>query len=87
MPALISGQTDAVLGGFWTHETILAEKEGFAVDVMRVEDWGVPDYYELVLVASEQTVEEQPETISTLLSVLQQGYTEAMADPEAALAA
>jgi putative hydroxymethylpyrimidine transport system substrate-binding protein len=87
LPALISGQTDAVLGGFWTHETILAEQEGFAIDVMRVEEWGVPDYYELVLVCSEQTVSERPETVSTLLSVLQRGYLEAIADPEAALAA
>jgi putative hydroxymethylpyrimidine transport system substrate-binding protein len=87
LPALISGQTDAVLGGFWTHETIVAEQEGIAIDVMRVEEWGVPDYYELVLVCSEQTVAERPDTVSNLLSVLQRGYLETIADPEAALAA
>jgi putative hydroxymethylpyrimidine transport system substrate-binding protein len=54
---------------------------------MRVEEWGVPDYYELVLVCSEETVNERPETVSTLLSVLQRGYLETIADPEAALAA
>jgi putative hydroxymethylpyrimidine transport system substrate-binding protein len=87
LPALISGQVDAVLGGFWSHETILAEREGLAIDVMRVEKWGVPDYYELVLVCSEQTIVDRPETVSTLLSVLQRGYLEAIANPEEALAA
>ena len=54
VPAVISGQTDAVMGAYWTHETILAEQEGYPVSMMRVEEWGVPDYYELVLVTSEE---------------------------------
>jgi len=87
LPVLISGQADAVLGGFWSHETVLAEREGFEINVMRVEDWGVPDYYELVLVCSEQTIDDRPGTISSLLSVLQRGYLAAIADPDAALAA
>jgi putative hydroxymethylpyrimidine transport system substrate-binding protein len=54
VPAVISGQTDAVMGAYWTHETILAEQEGYPVSMMRVEEWGVPDYYELMLVTSEE---------------------------------
>lgn len=87
LPALISGQVDAVLGGFWTHETILAEQEGYEVDVLRVEDWGVPSYYELVLVTNEEMVASRPDFITSVLGVVQQGYMAAMADPEAALAA
>lgn len=49
VPAVISEQVDAVMGAYWTHETILAEQEGYPVTMLRVEEWGVPDYYELVL--------------------------------------
>ncbi|MBX3069029.1 MAG: ABC transporter substrate-binding protein [Thermomicrobiales bacterium] len=87
LPALISTQVDAVLGGFWTHETILAEQEGYEVDVMRVEEWGVPSYYELVLVASEKLVEERPELVTAVLSVLQQGYRAAIDAPRDAIEA
>ncbi len=62
VPAVISEQTDAVMGAYWTHETILAEQEGYPVSMMRVEDWGVPDYYELVLVTSEEKIAGRPGT-------------------------
>src|SRR5215213_5539446 len=85
VPAVISGQADAVMGGDWTHETILAEREGYPVEIMRVEQWGVPDFYELVLVASESTVAERPELATAFLTAVQQGYQAAIADPAAAL--
>ncbi len=53
VPGLISGQVDASLGAFWTHEPILAEQEGYPTSVLKVDDWGVPPYYELVIAASE----------------------------------
>jgi putative hydroxymethylpyrimidine transport system substrate-binding protein len=85
VPAVISGGVAAVMGAYWTHETILAEREGYPVDVLRVEEWGVPDYYELVLVAAEESVAEQPETIAAFLRAMQRGYVEAIAEPTAAL--
>ena len=85
VPAVISGGVAAVMGAYWTHETILAEREGYPVSVLRVEEWGVPDYYELVLVASEETVAEQAETVTAFLRAMQRGYLEAAADPTAAL--
>ena len=84
---LISGQVDAVLGAYWTHETLLAEQEGYPVDFLRVEAWGVPSYYELVVVASEDTVANRPDLVRSMLGALQQGYLESMTEPEAALEA
>ena len=87
VPALISGRVDASMGAFWTHEPILAEQEGYPVAMLRVEDWGVPDYYELVLVASEKKISDAPEQITALLGAIERGYLDAIADPAAALAA
>ena len=42
VPALIGKQVDAIIGGYWVHESILAEQKGYPVNVMRVEEWGVP---------------------------------------------
>lgn len=85
MPAVLSGRADAVIGVYWTHQTILAEREGTPVRYFRVEEWGVPDYYELVLVSGEETISSQPETITAMLGAFQRGYADAIADPAAAV--
>jgi putative hydroxymethylpyrimidine transport system substrate-binding protein len=85
MPALFADRVDAVIGVYWTHETILAEMQGVPVTALRVEEWGVPDYYELVLTASEQTLAEQPETVRAFLRAMQRGYEAAAAEPDAAV--
>lgn len=86
VPAVISGQVDAAMGAFWSHEPILAEQEGYPVDMMRVEKWGVPDYYELVLVASEEKVANDAGLIENLLGAIGHGYRDALADPDTAIA-
>ncbi len=86
-PGLLSGRVDAALGAFWTHEPILAAQEGFATTVLKVDDWGVPPYYELVIVASEDTVAQQSDLVDRFLRATRRGYEDAMADPQAAIAA
>ncbi|MDP9364732.1 MAG: ABC transporter substrate-binding protein, partial [Chloroflexota bacterium] len=85
VPAVVSARVDAVMGAYWTHETILAEREGHPVNLMRVEEWGVPAYYELVLAASERTVAGDPETVRAVLAAAQRGYAEAAVEQGAAL--
>jgi putative hydroxymethylpyrimidine transport system substrate-binding protein len=82
--ALIAEQVDAIIGAYWVHESILAENEGFPVSIMRAEEWGVPTYYELVLVASEETIEEEPELVERFTRAMQQGYMDAMDEHAAA---
>jgi putative hydroxymethylpyrimidine transport system substrate-binding protein len=87
VPGLISGQVDASLGAFWTHEPILAEQEGFPTRVLKVDDWGVPPYYELVLATGESTVAGRSELVERFLRATRRGYEDAIADPAAAIAA
>jgi ABC-type nitrate/sulfonate/bicarbonate transport system substrate-binding protein len=87
VPGLISGQVDASLGAFWTHEPILAEQEGYPTNFLKVDDWGVPSYYELVITAGEVTVTERSELVARFLRATRRGYEDAIADPAAAIAA
>ncbi len=87
VPGLVSGRVDASLGAFWTHEPILAAQEGFATDMLKVDDWGVPPYYELILVANDADLTTRRERIEGFLRATRRGYQEAIADPAAALAA
>ncbi|HET9015379.1 MAG TPA: ABC transporter substrate-binding protein [Thermomicrobiaceae bacterium] len=85
VPALVSKKVDAIIGGYWSHEAILVAQQGDPVNVMHVENWGVPDYYELVLVASESTVKNQPQLVQRMVNAVVQGYAAAISNPTAAL--
>jgi putative hydroxymethylpyrimidine transport system substrate-binding protein len=85
VPPLLAKKVDASLGAYWVHESILAELEGYPVDIMRVEQWGVPDFYELLLVTDEKTAKEQPEMVKSFLRAVAKGYAEVMKDPAKAI--
>lgn len=83
VPALISRRVDAVVGAYWTHESILLENQGHPVHIMRVEQWGVPDYYELVLVTNASMIKNKPDVITRFLRAVRRGYEDAAQDPQA----
>ncbi|CAN5740210.1 ABC transporter substrate-binding protein [soil metagenome] len=85
LPALLSGQADAVMGAYRTHETILAEQQGYPVNVMPVEAWGVPDFYELVVVTSERFLDDHSDVIAAHLTTMAKGYLAAIDEPVSAL--
>jgi putative hydroxymethylpyrimidine transport system substrate-binding protein len=85
LPALLGAKVDAIVGGYWVHESIVADLKGQPVNVMKVQDWGVPPYYELVLVASDSTVKAQPDLLQRFVRATTKGYLDAHRDPKAAL--
>ncbi|HWV23112.1 MAG TPA: ABC transporter substrate-binding protein [Thermomicrobiales bacterium] len=85
MPAVLSGRVDAVIGVYWTHETILAEQEGTPVRYFKVQDYGVPDYYELVMVAGESTIADREAVVRAMCGAMRRGYEAAAADLDGAI--
>ena len=82
---LINGDVDACVGCYFSHESILIENEGHPVNIMRMEEWGVPNFYELVLVTSERMLEDKPDVVQRFVRALVRGYRDAAADPDAAV--
>jgi len=48
-----------------------------------MEEWGVPDYYELVMVTSEEYLSENPGIVERFVRAVSKGYAEAIRDPQA----
>jgi putative hydroxymethylpyrimidine transport system substrate-binding protein len=82
---LINRSVDACVGCYISHESFLIENQGHPVNIMRMEEWGVPDFYELVMVTSEKMLDEKPDVVQRFVRALVRGYQDAAADPEAAL--
>ncbi len=85
MPSLLGGSVDAIIGGYYVHESILAEQQGSPVVAMNVADHGVPDYYELLLVTGDAFAEKNPAAVEAFIRALQRGYEAAAADTTAAV--
>ncbi|WP_340023176.1 ABC transporter substrate-binding protein [Paenibacillus sp. FSL K6-1096] len=85
VPALSTGRVDGIMGGFINHEQLILEKEGHPVRSFNPVDYGVPDYYELVLVASEQGLEKSRDEYSRFVKAIRKGQQFVAANPDAAL--
>ena len=74
VPALLSERVDAVIGAFWSHESILIELEGREVNILKFEEWGIPKYHELVLVTSEEYFKNNEEIVEKFVDAFSRGY-------------
>jgi putative hydroxymethylpyrimidine transport system substrate-binding protein len=84
IPAMLSGQVDATIGGFWNYEGIqlrLAHKRPLVIPIDKA---GVPSYDELVLVVREDEAHTRGQDLRAFLQALTQGEREVRADPAAA---
>jgi putative hydroxymethylpyrimidine transport system substrate-binding protein len=86
LPAVLSGRADAMLGGFSNVEGVELELRGEDPTVVPVDRLGIPTYDELVLVASAERIEEDPEPIRLFIAALERGMRDAVRDPKAATA-
>ncbi|MGG8003937.1 ABC transporter substrate-binding protein [Klebsiella aerogenes] len=78
--ALLAGQVDAVIGGYRNIEALELKLQGKRPVVMNVEDYGVPAYDELVIVANKAEVNAPK--IKKFLDALQQGVSYLRAHPQ-----
>ncbi|MBY3620506.1 ABC transporter substrate-binding protein [Acinetobacter sp. CUI P1] len=85
IPAIATKQVDAIMGGFINHEQLILEKEGHPVLSFNPTDYGVPDYYELVLVASDQGVQHSESYFKKFLNAITKGQKFVEENPEKAL--
>jgi len=85
VPALTAKKVDAVVGGYINHEKLILEKNGIPVNVFLPRDFGVPDYYELVLATSDSTLGEKQQALESFLRAAAKGQAYVAANKEKAL--
>ncbi|MFM9018872.1 MAG: ABC transporter substrate-binding protein [Actinomycetota bacterium] len=86
-PSLAAGKVDAVIGAYWNIEGADLRKKGVPIEIMRIDDHGVPRYDELVVVASEDAIRDRPAAIRAALAGIAAGTEAASKDVAAAVTA
>ncbi|MEC0168530.1 ABC transporter substrate-binding protein [Paenibacillus graminis] len=85
IPAISTGRVDGIIGGFINHEQLILEKEGHPVISLDPTDYGVPDYYELVLVASDLGLQNSEGYIEKFIAAARKGQQFVAGHPQEAL--
>lgn len=85
VPALLRHRVDAIEGAYQVWERIEIQQAGQQVNVIQLQRWGVPDEYELVLMANRSMVAHQRGVIARFMAALDQGERYAVAHPAAAV--
>lgn len=85
MSSMTTGNVDATIGCMVNHEVPQMENEGFEVNYFSPSDYGIPNYYELVLVTGEKTLDKNSDKIERFLRASKKGFEDMKNDPEESL--
>ncbi|MBP3961580.1 ABC transporter substrate-binding protein [Paenibacillus lignilyticus] len=85
IPAMTTKKVDAIIGGYVNHEKLLLEKEGEKLTAFDPSKYGVPDYYELVLTASEEGLNNKSAAIKKFIEAAAKGQAYTASHPDESL--
>jgi putative hydroxymethylpyrimidine transport system substrate-binding protein len=71
--SLAAGKVDAATG-FWNAEGVALQRRGVPVRIFKVNRYGAPPYPELILTASDDTVEHDPKLVDSMVAATARGY-------------
>ena len=82
--SLAAGKVDAATG-FWNAEGVALRRQGVPVRIFKLDHYGAPPYPELVLTASQETIEREPGLVDSMLAATSEGYEFVTAHPRRGL--
>lgn len=85
LTALTTGQVDATIGNMVNHEVPQLRENGFEIHYFYPTDYGVPEQYELVMLAGRDAVENNPEKLERFLRACKRGFADMKENPEESL--
>ena len=85
VPAMLTGRVDATLGAYWNYEAIQLAEMHKKPNVIRMNQVGVPDYDELVVVVRADELDKNLDQIRRFVQALGRGYESVRRDPQAAV--
>jgi putative hydroxymethylpyrimidine transport system substrate-binding protein len=83
--SIVSGRVDGVIGAYINHEVPVLKHKGYETRFFNPVDYGVPSFYELVLVTNDKTWNEREEDIKAFWRAATKGYEFMKANPDEAL--
>jgi putative hydroxymethylpyrimidine transport system substrate-binding protein len=83
--SIVSEKTDAAIGMFINHEFPMLEYEGYNPGHIDPTDYGVPSFYELLVVTSDDTWNKEQDNIEAFWRAARKAFDDMENDPDEAL--
>ncbi|WP_280769184.1 ABC transporter substrate-binding protein [Salipaludibacillus daqingensis] len=83
--SIVSERVDAVIGAYINHEVPVLEYQDHDVHYFNPVDYGVPSFYELVMVTNESQLEDNKPRIESFWNAAEKGYKYMKENPDDSL--
>ncbi len=83
--SLVAGKVDAIMGPYKNYEVVELEEKGYRAGYFELNEWGVPDYDELVFITGERTAGERAEALRGFARAVDRAISRTREDPGKAL--
>lgn len=84
VPALLSRKVDAVVGAYRNVERVQIEMQGQPVGMFEPERYGVPSFYELVVIANDSSLARRREVLARFVGAIAHGLGLTVGNPREA---
>lgn len=82
--ALVENKADLATLVFYNFEVIEARQRGYKAEFFALKDWGIPDFCQLILIATPAVVQQRQQDLQTFLKVLRRGIDFIHQQPQSA---
>lgn len=82
--SLAANKVDAVMGPFKTYETVTMAHKGYEVGYFELENWGIPDYDELIFITSKKNVRKNQVALASFRRVMDRAIAQVRQNPQQA---
>jgi putative hydroxymethylpyrimidine transport system substrate-binding protein len=81
VPSLVAKKVDAIMGPYKNYETVELELQGYEAAYFALEEWGIPDYDELIFVSSTKLLGQRKRVFRSFSKAIEKAISEVNQNP------
>ena len=85
LTSMITNQVDFTIGNMINHEVPVIKKKGIDINYFLIDNFGIPQAYELILVANDELLNQNKDTYTKVLKAMQKGFEDVKNNPSESL--
>ncbi|MGL5277647.1 MAG: ABC transporter substrate-binding protein [Cetobacterium sp.] len=85
LTSMITNQVDFTIGNMINHEVPIIKEKGIDINYFLIDNFGIPQAYELILVANDELLNQNKDTYAKVLKAMQKGFEDVKNNPNECL--
>ena len=85
LTSMITNQVDFTIGNMVNHEVPVIKEKGIDINYFLIDNFGIPQAYELILVANDELLNQNKDIYAKVLKAMQKGFEDVKSNPKESL--